>query len=93
MLARDLVMHVRFVLIAAATLVSGQALAAGPAKPAPKIQPQPEHVSPQVVLASGLDVHTTPPVDPQAAATPKRRVARVTTCRCGDDAPQPDDQQ
>lgn len=86
-------MHARFVLFVAAALMSGQAFAAGPAKPAPQAQPQPQHVTPQVVLASADDVHATPPSDPQAPSAPKRRVARVTTCRCGDAAPQPDDQQ
>lgn len=85
-------MHARFILIAAAALTSAAAFAAEPSKPAPQPSAQPQHASPQVVLASAAQVAPAP-ADPQAqpaAATPKKRVGRVTTCRCGDQLPQPD---
>jgi hypothetical protein len=86
-------MHARFVLIAAAMLTSVNAFAAEPSKPAPPTSAQPQHGSPQVVLASAAQVASPAPADaqPQAVPTPpKKRVGRVTTCRCGDQPPQPD---
>jgi hypothetical protein len=82
-------MFSRFVLIAAATLMSASAYAAGPARPSAQsaAQPQPEsQVAPaQVMLASADDVRASATADQQAPAARKRpRIARVTTCRCGD---------
>jgi hypothetical protein len=85
-------MYVRFVLIAAAALTSVNAFAADPAKPAPQPTPQPQHAQAPVVLASATDVQEAPPSDQQATTPPKKRVARVTTCRCGDPQ-QPDPQK
>ena len=84
-------MHVRFVLIAAASLTSATAFAAEPVKPPaqPAVQQQP--ASAQVVLASADDVRTAPAADQQATTPPKRpRIGRVTTCRCGDQQAQPE---
>ncbi|MGE5563461.1 MAG: hypothetical protein ACM3ZV_09140 [Bacillota bacterium] len=74
-------MTARFVLIAAASLFSASAIAAdAPTAPVhPAVQPQ----SAPVVLASADQVRA-PSADQQAPAQPKRRIARVTTCRCGD---------
>ena len=74
-------MYARFVLIAAASLVSASAFAGdAPSVPVhPAAQPQ----SAPVVLASADQVRA-PSADQQAPAQPKRRIARVTTCRCGD---------
>jgi hypothetical protein len=85
-------MNARFILIAAAALTSVGASAAEPSKPAQQPSAQPQHASPQVVLASAAQV-TPAPDDQQAQPTatpPKKRVGRVTTCRCGDQLPQPD---
>lgn len=93
-LFKEPVMHTRFILIAAASLLSTAAIAAEPTKTAeptpaqPQPQPQPAHV----VLASADDVHAPAPAGQQQASAPaKRRVGRVTTCRCGDQQPQPEE--
>jgi hypothetical protein len=75
-------MHARFILIAAATLVSTTAFAAD--APSAPVHPaaQPQSAPAPVVLASADEVRA-PVTDSQAPAPQKRRVARVTTCRCG----------
>ncbi|HEY7006276.1 MAG TPA: hypothetical protein VH392_07290 [Sphingomicrobium sp.] len=85
-------MFARFVLIAAAALTSVNAFAAEPVKPAQQQTAQPQHAQAPVVLASASDVEATPPADQQAQTPPKKRHARVTTCRCGDPQ-QPDPQK
>ena len=84
-------MHARFVLIAAATLMSSSAFAATPQK-SPEQQPaQAAPALPRVVLASADTVHAPAPAEQSPAAIVKRPhvAGRVTTCRCGD--PQPSD--
>lgn len=83
-------MLVRFILIAAATLTGGTALAAQPVKPPVQPAAQPQPAPPQVVLASADDVRTPPSADQQAATPPKRPRGRVTTCRGGDPQVQPE---
>jgi hypothetical protein len=85
-------MHARFVLIAAAMLTSVNASAAEPSKPAQPTSAQPQHGSPQVVLASAAQVANSAPADaqPQATPTPPKKRGRVSTCRCADQLPQPD---
>jgi hypothetical protein len=83
-------MFVRFVLIAAATLLSEAAPAAEPAKPVQQPQAQQQPAPREVVLASADDVGAAPATSQQGPATPKRRIARVTTCRCGDQSAQPE---
>ena len=86
-------MHARFILIAAATLISTSAFAADTAKPAPQPPAQPESAAPKVVLASANIGQPSAPTTQQGAVTPKRRVAgRVTDCRCGDQEGQPEDE-
>jgi hypothetical protein len=83
-------MYARFVLIAAATLVGSVAFAAQPAKPPVQSSTQPQRRPADVVLASADQVREAAPSEQQASAPAKRpRVARVTTCRCGDPEPQP----
>ena len=86
-------MYTRVILVAAATLLSTSAIAAEPAKtpkPAPA-QPQPQPA--QVVLASADQVRAPAPAGQQQVPTPpKRRFARVTSCRCGDQQAQPEDE-
>ena len=83
-------MSVRFVLIAALVLASGPASAAAPAKPTSQPQAQSQPAPREVVLASADDVTAAADAPQQAPATPKRRVGRVTTCRCGDQPAQPE---
>ena len=87
-------MHTRFMLIAAVSLLSTAAIAAEPTK-APDSAPKPAQPHPapaQVVLASASDVQAPAPADQQHAPAPvKRRVARVTSCRCGDQQADPDE--
>lgn len=85
-------MHARFVLIAAAALMSTSAFAADPTSPAPQPPARPESSTPKVVLASANIEQPSTPSTQQAPATPKRRVGRVTSCRCGDQQAQPDDE-
>lgn len=86
-------MHARVVIIAAALLSSGSAFAAEPAA-APVSQPdsaQPQVHRAAIVLASAEQANPAP-ADQQAQPAPRRaRVARVTTCRCGDQQDQPDE--
>ena len=75
-------MHARFVLIAAASLVSAQAFAADAPKAPVQPAAQPQSAPASVVLASADEVRA-PSADQPAPAPQKRRIARVTTCRCG----------
>ena len=88
-------MHARFAFIAAVTLTSVSAFAAEPVKPAQAQPSQAQPVSAQVVLASADDVRA--PVGVEHQTTPSQpkphRIARVTTCRCGDLVPPASDEQ
>lgn len=86
-------MFARFVLIAA-SLVSTSAFAAdSPKAPIqPAAQQQPSRPGP-VMLASADDVRAPAATDEQAPSPPKHRIARVTTCRCGDVAGQAQPEQ
>jgi hypothetical protein len=70
--------------IAALLTVSGPALAEPAKNAADKTAPQQRPA--EVVLASADSVHATAPdaVPQQPPVPAKRRIARVTTCRCGD---------
>jgi hypothetical protein len=83
-------MNARFIPIATAALMSTSAFAAEPVKPPvqPAAQPQPAHA--QVMLASADDVRTPSAADQQVPASQERPRGRVTTCRCGDPQPQPE---
>ena len=78
MFVKEPVMQARFVLIAAISLAGTSAFAAD----APKAPVQPATQPRSVVLASADDVRA-PSADQPAPAPQKRRIARVTTCRCG----------
>lgn len=82
----------RVTLIAAATTIGSSAFAEAPkGEPIRAVQPQPART--EVVLASADTVHAPAPEAAQSSPAPaKRRVARVTTCRCGDPQPEPDSQ-
>lgn len=86
-------MHARLVIFASAIFFSGSAVVAEPASPAAnepvQARPQPERA--QIVLASADQVNA-PDAAQQVQPTPQRaRVARVTTCRCGDQQAQPEE--
>ena len=83
-------MHARFILIAA-TLVSTSAWSAEPSKPAPQAPAHNDQPQPKVVLASADNVRDAVSTTQEAPATPKRRLSRVTSCRCGDQEAQPDE--
>ena len=84
-------MHARFVLIAAATVMSTGAFAAEPSRPPVQPAAQPQPSTAPVVLASADDVRAPSAPDQQVTTPPKRpRIARVTTCRCGDPQAQPE---
>jgi hypothetical protein len=80
-----LVMHTRYLLIAAATLALGGQAAAEPAKPTPQPAAQPAQRPAEILMASAEPVAAPAPLAAQAQeATPvkKPRAARVTSCRC-----------
>jgi hypothetical protein len=84
-------MHVRLGLIGAATLFgAAAALAAEPAKQPAKAPAQAQPRSAPVVLASADPVQAPAPQAKPAAQPKHARVARVTTCRCGDPQVQPE---
>lgn len=81
-------MHARFMTIAALLTAAAPALA-GPAK-----SPEPQKRPATVALASADEVRTPAPAADQPAPQPaKRRFARVTSCRCGDPAPESEQPQ
>lgn len=86
-------MSVRALVIAAATLMSASVLSAQPPKAPAHPQAQPLSRPAEVVLASADETgNAAPDANPQNSAPPKHpRVARVTTCRCGDPQ-QPEEQ-
>lgn len=75
-------------IVIAVLLACGNQAFADPPKSAPaQPQPQPAHA---VVLAAAEAVQDQAPETAQSTpAQPRHRIARVTTCRCGD--PQPGD--
>ncbi len=83
-------MHARTLAIAASALLFGAAAQAEPT-PAKKAEPAaqaPRDAKP-TVLASAEAITLPAAVKEQGPAAPaRRRNARVTTCRCGDPAPQ-----
>ena len=90
-LVKEPVMYNRFVLIAAATMLSTASFAAEPTKAPEPAPAQPHPASAQVVLASAAEIQPAQAgQQPQTPTPPKRRVARVTTCRCGDQQAQPE---
>jgi hypothetical protein len=85
----ETIMRARLIAIALVLAPAG----AGAAEPTKsKAQAPSEQQAPaKIVLASAEEAHS-PNVTSQPDAAPaKRRIARVTTCRCGD--PQPDEGQ
>ena len=88
-------MFTRTLLIASTILAIAAPAAADPAEPAQRETASaqaPTSRPAQVVLASAEQVQAQLPADTQAAATPPKRprAARVTSCRCGDQAAQPE---
>lgn len=77
-------MNLRFVLIVAAAVANGPAFAAEPPKAPVEQAAQPQRANPPVVLASADTIRASAAADRQSATPVKHRVARVTTCRCGD---------
>ena len=85
-------MQARLLIIAATAMAITTSAFAEPAKPHTAQSPQAATPPAEVVLASAETVRATAPSADQPAVPVKRpRVARVTTCRCGDQQAQ--DQQ
>jgi hypothetical protein len=86
-------MRARLTVIAAMLTVGSAALAEPPksqAAPPPSTQKSPA----EVILASADTTHAPNPDAGQPNAGPaKRRIARVTTCRCGDAQPESESQE
>lgn len=84
---------VRLSMIALGTVAIGGAAMAEPPKGAPAKPAQTPARATQIVLASAEQVRGTSPEAAQANSAPaKRRVPRVTTCRCGDPQAAPENQ-
>jgi hypothetical protein len=84
-------MVARLMVIAAVALTIGTSAVADPPKAPARDSVPPASTPAKVVLASAEEVQApAPAADQQAPTAPKRRAARVTTCRCGD--PQPEQQ-
>ena len=83
-------MHTRYLLIASAALAIAGGATAEPAKPQAQAHPavQPAERPAEVMFASAEQVQTMPASAQGEAATPVKhpRAARVTTCRCGNQA-------
>lgn len=84
-------MRARLVMIAALTLATSAS--AEPAKKAPAESAQPSG-RPTVVLAAADQPDATAGSSEQATQAPvkRRRVGRVSSCRCGDPQAQPQDE-
>ena len=81
-------MHTRYLLIASAALAIAGGATAEPAKPQAHPAVQPTERPAEVMFASAEQVQTMPASAQGQAATPVKRprAARVTTCRCGNQA-------
>lgn len=87
-------MQVRFVLIAVVALTSAGVAGAEPRKAPPKPAAQVQPTASRVMLASADELHSPTASGPQVQLQAKRpRIARVTTCRCGDPQPSDSDDQ
>lgn len=82
-------MRIRSIVMAIMLVSGGQALA-DPPKGAP-VQAEPsQQAAPSVILVSADAVEAQAPAGARPTpAQPRHRIARITTCRCGD--PQPGD--
>lgn len=78
--------------ILAAALIAGS-VAAEPPKNKAARQAEANPRSAEVVFAAAETPHAPAPDTQPNAAPAKRRVARVTTCRCGDPQTEPDSQE
>jgi hypothetical protein len=83
-------MHSRYLLIASAALAFAGSAAAEPPKADARDAAQPKNAPAKVLLASADQVQAPAPAVPDAAAPVplKKRAARVTSCRCGGQTPQ-----
>lgn len=87
-------MQARFVLIATIAVTSAGIAGAEPQKSPAKPAVQLQQASPPVILASADEPRTPAATEPQVQVQAKRpRIARVTTCRCGDPQPSDSDEQ
>lgn len=83
-------MHARLAIFAAATLIGSAAFAADPSSP-PRNQPDQPQPRPAAIVLAAVDQVTPAEAEPQVQPAPRHRVARVTTCRCGDQQAQPEE--
>ena len=79
-------MKSRFAIIALIMLAAGTAVAAEPPRANAPAPAQQANRPARVVLASAEQVPAPAPADQANPQPPRHRAARVTTCRCGDQA-------
>ncbi|HEY7959804.1 MAG TPA: hypothetical protein VID20_07070 [Sphingomicrobium sp.] len=78
-------MRIRLIVLAAVLGISSPAAAEAPKNLSAQTQQQP--AQPQVAVLASADAVKAAPSDASQQARQKHRVARVTTCRCGDPEP------
>jgi hypothetical protein len=85
-------MHTRLVIIiAAAAVFGGSVVAAQPTSPPPHPAEQPQAQRADIVLASADSISPSSSGQQAQPAPRHPRVARVTTCRCGDQPSAPEE--
>jgi hypothetical protein len=81
------------VTVITAMLTIGSAALAEPPTSQPAPPPSTQNSPAEVILASAETTHApNPDAGPPNAVPAKRRIARVTTCRCGDAQPESQEQ-
>lgn len=78
-------MSIRLIVLAAVLGISSPAAAEAPKNPPAQTQQKPPQ--PQVAILASVDAVKAAPTDESQQAQQKHRIARVTTCRCGDPEP------
>ena len=78
--------------VAAIVLIASPALAEPKERNMRVATSEPRRRVTEVVLASAEPIHASPDSAQPASAPSKRRVARITTCRCGDPQADPESQ-
>lgn len=80
-------MHGRLLIVAVSGLFVAAGASAEPAKAPVRKADQPAKQAAPIVIASAEEIRSQPSDQQSAAPAKRERKARVTTCRCGDQAP------
>jgi hypothetical protein len=88
--ARELMERAMRALLLTVLMVTSVPLTAEPSRPTPTPHAVQEQRPAILVLASNDTGGGSLNAETQSSAAPRHRIARVTTCRCGDVQPEPD---